>query len=109
MPLTAEQKQALEQKLQAFVGRPIGPPRTGRDPVNEPMIRQWCEVMDDQNPVYWDAAAAKNSVHGGIVAPPTMLGAWTMQGWEMRLGYDEPRNEEQDRKSTRLNSSHLGI
>jgi len=23
-----------------------------------------------------------------------MLGAWTMQGWEMRLGYDEPRNED---------------
>src|SRR5262245_66697260 len=97
MPLSPEQKQALEQTIRAFVGRPIGPPRAGRDPVNEPMIRQWCEVTGDANPVYWDAAAAKNSVHGGIVAPPLMLGAWTMQGREGGLGHDEPTKEEHRR------------
>ena len=83
MPLSPEQKLELEQRIRAFVGRPIGPPRKGRDPVNEPMIRQWCEVTGDQNPIHWDATAAKNSVHGGVVAPPLMLGAWTMQGGEI--------------------------
>jgi hypothetical protein len=34
MPLNPEQKQELEQKIRAFVGRAIGPPRTGRDAVN---------------------------------------------------------------------------
>jgi uncharacterized OB-fold protein/acyl dehydratase len=94
MPLGPEQKQALEKQIRAFVGKPIGPPRRGRDAVNEPMIRQWCEVTGDESPIHWDPAAAKESVHGSIVAPPLMLGAWTMQGWEMRVGYDEPRNEE---------------
>lgn len=95
MPLTPQQKQDLEARMREFVGRPIGPPRTGRDPVNEPMIRQWCEAMGDRNPVYWDPEAACSSAHAGIVAPPTMLQAWTMLGFEMAAGYDEPVNEEQ--------------
>jgi uncharacterized OB-fold protein/acyl dehydratase len=94
VPLNAEQKRELEAKLREFVGKPIGPPRPGRDPVNEPMIRQWCDAMGDRNPAYWDGEAAKRTAHGGVVAPPTMLDAWTMQGFEMAAGYDEPRNNE---------------
>jgi len=95
MPLTPEQKKELEAKLQSFVGKPIGPAIVGRDPVNEPMIRQWCDATGDANPAYLDPAVAKESVHGGIVAPPTMLQAWTMLGFEMAEGYDEPKNEQQ--------------
>lgn len=95
MPLTAEKKKELEAKLETFVGKPIGPPHPGRDPVNLPMIRQWCDAMGDTNPAYVDEAAAADSVHGGIVAPPTMLQAWTMHGFDMAKGYDEPQNEEQ--------------
>lgn len=94
MPLTPDQKRELEAKMQEFVGKPIGPPSTGRDDVNEPMIRAWCDAMGDTNAAYLDSAAAKASVHGGIVAPPTMLQAWTMAGFEMHKGYDEPRNGE---------------
>jgi uncharacterized OB-fold protein/acyl dehydratase len=36
--------------------------------------------MGDANPVYTDPEAAARSVHGGIVAPPTMLQAWTLPG-----------------------------
>jgi uncharacterized OB-fold protein/acyl dehydratase len=68
--------------LQLFVGREVGPPVVARDPVNEPMIRHWCDAVGDANPVYTDADAATASVHGGVVAPPTMLQAWSMRGLE---------------------------
>src|SRR5690606_17593869 len=76
-------RQELEARLRAFVGAETGPPSLGPDPVNEAMIRHWCEVMGDANPVYTDRAAAEKSVHGGLVAPPTMLQAWSMRGVEM--------------------------
>ena len=95
MPLTAQKKQELEAKLQQFVGKSIGVPDVGRDLVNEPMIRQWCDAMGDTNPAYLDPQAAGKTVHGGIVAPPTMLQAWTMHGFEMAQGYDEPQDLQQ--------------
>lgn len=66
--------------LQAFVGRASAPPFRARDPVNQPMIRHWCEAMGDANPVYTDPVAAARSRHGCIVAPPAMLQVWTMPG-----------------------------
>jgi len=51
-----------------------------REEVNETMIRHWCEAMADYNPVYTDAAFAAQSVHGGIVAPPSMLDTWMLPG-----------------------------
>jgi uncharacterized OB-fold protein/acyl dehydratase len=94
MPLSPEQKRELETKMREFVGKPIGPPAKGRDLVNEPMIRNWCDAVDDTNPIYLDPAAGKEAGHDGVVAPPTMLQAWTMQGFMMAAGYDEPQNEE---------------
>ncbi|MAE96760.1 MAG: hypothetical protein CL910_19095 [Deltaproteobacteria bacterium] len=94
MPLTPDQKKELEAQMQEYVGKPISEPTPGRDVVNEPMIRQWCDAMGDTNPAYLDPDAAKSSVHGDLVAPPTMLQAWTMEGFSMHEGYDEPRNNE---------------
>jgi uncharacterized OB-fold protein/acyl dehydratase len=68
---------ALREK---FEGAELGPEQHGRFPVNEVMIAQWCDAMDDQNPVYTDPGLAAGSVHGGIVAPPAMLQAWIMNG-----------------------------
>jgi len=70
----------LTAQLQQFVGRRSYDPSTARDPVNQPMIRHWCDAIGDRLPVYTDPAAAAASVHGEIVAPPTMLQAWTMGG-----------------------------
>jgi uncharacterized OB-fold protein/acyl dehydratase len=78
-----QSKEELERKLTAYVGIETGPPQLALDPVNEPMIRHWCEAMGDHNPIYTDAEAAKRSVHKGIVAPPTMMHAWAMRGIEM--------------------------
>lgn len=72
----SKQSQSFEQ----YVGQE---PRTyyGWDPVNEAMIRHWCDAMGDFNPVYLDPEAAARSVHGGLVAPPAMLQAWIMRGY----------------------------
>jgi len=48
--------------------------------VNPAMIRHWCDAVGDRNPVYTDPEFAAKSVHGAIVAPPTMLQAWSMAG-----------------------------
>jgi hypothetical protein len=70
----------LIDELKAFEGQATGPPLVGPDPVNEPMIRHWCEAMGDDLAVYMDTDAAAASVHEGLIAPPTMMQAWTMLG-----------------------------
>ncbi|MEF9884186.1 bifunctional MaoC family dehydratase N-terminal/OB-fold nucleic acid binding domain-containing protein [Streptomyces sp. P9-A4] len=67
----AEQPPALYERLVAYEGRPAATAGTGKDPVNLPMIRHWCEAMGDTHPAYRGPDA---------VAPPTMLQAWTMGG-----------------------------
>ncbi|VEG57988.1 putative nucleic-acid-binding protein containing a Zn-ribbon [Mycolicibacterium aurum] len=55
-------------------------PRTGRHPVNQPMVDHWLDAMGDKNPIYVDDAAAKAAGHPGVVAPPAMIQVWTMMG-----------------------------
>jgi uncharacterized OB-fold protein/acyl dehydratase len=74
---------AFEARIHAYVGLDEGPPFTYPDAVNEAMIRHWCEAMGDANPAYLDPGAAKQTVHGGLVAPPTMLQVWDMRGYAM--------------------------
>lgn len=72
------------EALKVFEGRPAATSGVGKDPVNEPMIRHWCEAMGDANSAYAGADP---------VAPPTMLQAWTMGGLSGHQGrsaaYDE--------------------
>ena len=75
----SEPADALLERLQPLLGREVGPVY-GWDPVNAPMIRHWCEAMGIDNPIYLDEAAATQSVHGGPVAPPTMLQVWMLAG-----------------------------
>ncbi|MER5196312.1 bifunctional MaoC family dehydratase N-terminal/OB-fold nucleic acid binding domain-containing protein [Streptomyces sp. NPDC002755] len=74
----------LHARLKAYEGRPARVAGVGRDPVNAPMIRHWCEAMGDRNPAYTGP---------GAIAPPTMLQAWIMgglSGHEGRAqGYEE--------------------
>ncbi|HYF44946.1 MAG TPA: bifunctional MaoC family dehydratase N-terminal/OB-fold nucleic acid binding domain-containing protein [Acidimicrobiales bacterium] len=71
-------------ELQAFEGRQVGPPTPAPDEVNQAMIRHWVEAVGDELPIYTDPEAAKDSVHGEIVAPPVMLQAWIMRGFRPR-------------------------
>ncbi|MEV6165417.1 OB-fold domain-containing protein [Streptomyces sp. NPDC052052] len=68
---TREEPDALYERLRAFEGRAAATEGVGKDLVNEPMIRHWCEAMGDTNPAYTGS---------GAIAPPTMLQAWTMGG-----------------------------
>ncbi|MFF1511630.1 OB-fold domain-containing protein [Streptomyces sp. NPDC058326] len=68
---------ALYERLARFVGRPAATRGLGKDPVNLPMIRHWCEAMGDAHPAYRGPEA---------VAPPTMLQAWTMGGLSGHTG-----------------------
>lgn len=63
--------------LERFVGRPAGPPRQARCPVDRSAIANWCAALGDELPIYTDERAAEASRWGGIVAPPTMLQTWT--------------------------------
>ena len=78
MAISGKERDAFEKKLEAYVGLDIGVEDQSRNPINEAMIRQWCEAMGDENPIYLDTERAGDSAHGGIVAPPAMLQAWTM-------------------------------
>jgi len=71
-------KDELRERLEKYVGQPMGPPSVAPDPVNVPMIRHWVDALDDRNPVYLDEAFAEKTRFGGSVAPPAMLQAWTM-------------------------------
>jgi uncharacterized OB-fold protein/acyl dehydratase len=78
--MSATADTAFYEQLQQFVGLEVGPPTPAPDEVNVPMVRHWCEAIGDDNPIYLDPQAAAASVHGELVAPPTMLQAWVMHG-----------------------------
>jgi acyl dehydratase len=65
------------EELKAMVGEE-GSRIVAVDDVCKPMIRHWCEAMQDGNPLYTDEEYARKSKYGGIIAPPTMLLTWTM-------------------------------
>ncbi|MFF1491830.1 bifunctional MaoC family dehydratase N-terminal/OB-fold nucleic acid binding domain-containing protein [Streptomyces sp. NPDC058304] len=67
----AEEAARFHTLLKAFEGRPAATAGQGKDPVNLPMIRHWCEAMGDADPAYTGPDA---------IAPATMLQAWTMGG-----------------------------
>lgn len=57
----------LYEELRGFEGRAAAEDAVGKDPVNAPMIRHWCEALG--HPVPPDGSA-----------PATMLQVWTMSG-----------------------------
>jgi len=72
------QADPVRERLERYVGKPMGPASVAPDPVNVPMIRHWVDALDDRNPVYLDEALAATTRFGGLVAPPAMLQVWGM-------------------------------
>ncbi|MFF4754796.1 bifunctional MaoC family dehydratase N-terminal/OB-fold nucleic acid binding domain-containing protein [Streptomyces sp. NPDC002514] len=79
-------------RLKAYEGRAAAVACAGKDPVNAPMIRHWCEAMGDTNPAYTGP---------DTLAPPTMLQVWTMGGLS---GYDG-RTDAYDELLTQLDEA----
>ncbi|MDQ0843816.1 putative OB-fold protein/acyl dehydratase [Streptomyces sp. V1I6] len=74
----------LYARLRTYEGRRATLSGVGKDLVNEPMIRHWCEAMGDRHPAY---------AGSGAVAPPTMLQAWTMSGLSGHTGRNAAHDE----------------
>jgi uncharacterized OB-fold protein/acyl dehydratase len=96
MSLAGNEREEFEKQLEAYVGVELGIDETGRDRVNEAMIRHWCEAMGDACGAYTDAEAAAASVHGQIVAPPTMLQAWILGGVSMSRDESDPKDKQKE-------------
>ncbi len=94
----------LDEKLQQFVAESVesAPGAPARDPVNRAMIHHWCDAIGDTNPIYSDEEAAAAAVHGGIVAPPTMLQTWGMRGLQRSSG---PREDSRPGPNELLNAA----
>jgi len=80
----SDERDVWAVRLKAFEGRAAAVAGVGKDPVNEPMIRHWCEAMGDTNPAYEGPDA---------VAPPTMLQVWTMGGLSGHAGRSDAYDE----------------
>ena len=78
MDTKSENSDFLEEVEKLF-GK-TGSPHTAKDAVNPTMVRHWCEAMGDYNPNYLDDDYAQKGPHKELVAPPSMLNAWTMGG-----------------------------
>lgn len=75
---TSMDSATLLAEAAGFVGGPAGEIRVGRDPVNQPMVNQWCQALGDTNPAYLDPEWAASSRRGHLIAPPGMLQTWVM-------------------------------
>jgi uncharacterized OB-fold protein/acyl dehydratase len=72
---------SYDDRLAVFVGRTLSEGTRAQDPVNVPMIRHWVEAMGDVSPVHLSEEAARATGRDGVVAPATMVQAWTMRGY----------------------------
>jgi hypothetical protein len=84
-------------RLMPYVGGEYRLRWIARDPVNLPMIRQWCDVMGEDNAVYTDEEFARRSVHQSLVAPPAMLDVWDSPGLMKAVRIDETQPSSQVR------------
>jgi len=71
----------LEKQCEQFLGVEAEPPRVARYPVNEPMIRNWVEAHEDDNPIYVDEEAARATGRPDVICPPAMASTWVMAGY----------------------------
>src|SRR6266542_56828 len=68
----------LTDEQTAHVGKE-SPARPAPYAVNQAMARFWCEMVEDPNPIYFDADYARSTWLEAPFAPPAMLFTWGMQ------------------------------
>jgi uncharacterized protein len=77
--------------LTTFIGTALRSNIISQDCVNVAMIRHWVDAMGDDNPVHVDRRAAQATGRSDIVAPATMVQAWTMVGYRATVSPDADR------------------
>lgn len=70
----------MQRELAHLLGRP-GPLRWSARPVERGAVWNFCEAVEDANPVYWDDDRAAASRFGRLIAPPQALMSLMMDGW----------------------------
>ncbi len=70
----------LSPEIRKYIGR-VSVPVEAADEVNKAMIRIWCEMLEDANPLYTNETYARSSEYRGIISPPTMLLTWAMPAY----------------------------
>jgi uncharacterized protein len=74
----------IDARLQAavapYLNRP-GPCRWSARPIEKSAVWNFCEAVEDGNPVYWDESLAAASRFGRMIAPPQALMALCMRAW----------------------------
>jgi uncharacterized OB-fold protein len=70
---------AAIEAARAHVGQPPDDEKIAPYPVNEAMVVHWVRAFDEASPIYTDPDVAAATRHGGVVAPPAMLGSWTLE------------------------------
>jgi uncharacterized protein len=88
MTSSAMREEVLQRELAPYLGW-LGPWRWSRSPVNLPEIRNFCEAVEDPNPVYWDEEAARASRFGRLISPPNALLSFMVgRSWAPRYVVD---------------------
>ncbi len=83
--MAEERSTKTREATQRYWNKP-GPVTFSRAEVNAPMIWNFCEAVEDGNPVYWDEEFAKQTRFGRLIAPPQMImtmsgGHWWAPQW----------------------------
>jgi acyl dehydratase len=65
----------------SVVGRTY--PRTRTYEVGREKIREFAIAIGDDNPLYFDVAAARALGHSDVLAPPTFAFVLTLEGWHL--------------------------
>lgn len=80
-------EERLVAQARSFVGAPAHGERRAREPVNVAMIHHWCDAVGDRNSAY---------TGDDPIAPPALLGTWTMDGNAAAADVWTPRGEGDD-------------
>ena len=76
----------------AFAGEASTTAVRGRFPVDLSSIGRWCDAVGDANPIFRDAAMARELGFAGIPAPPAMLDTWTAVGFDLQQQIPRPND-----------------
>ena len=78
--MTSEVDEQLWGELEEFFGR-LGPWKWSRTEIEFGAVWNFCEAVEDANPVYWDEETAAASRFGRRIAPPHALMTLNMGHW----------------------------